>query len=48
MAVGDQPLLVFVTVRGAIEALDDAGRVLRRTTTGSIAESYRRYAASAR
>jgi len=43
MAVGSEPLVVFVTVRGAMEALDEAGRPVTRTTTGSLAESYRRF-----
>jgi len=42
MAVGTEPLVVFVTVRGAIETLDDQGNVASRSTTSSIAESYQR------
>jgi 2,4'-dihydroxyacetophenone dioxygenase len=45
-AVGDEPCVVFVTVRGAIDALGDDGRVLRRTTTGSIAADYSRVLAA--
>lgn len=41
MAVGDVPLLVFVTVRGAIESFDDRGNVIRRTTARTISEEYR-------
>lgn len=41
-AVGDAPLVVFVTLRGAIEYLDEHGNVLRRSTATSAAEAYRR------
>ena len=41
MAVGDEPLVVFVTVRGALETLDDDGAVLHTTTTASQAAWYR-------
>jgi 2,4'-dihydroxyacetophenone dioxygenase len=48
MAIGDQPLIVFVTVRGSIEYVDDAGAPLAdRTTTSTVTESYRRFVASA-
>ncbi|HEY5938206.1 MAG TPA: 2,4'-dihydroxyacetophenone dioxygenase family protein [Kofleriaceae bacterium] len=40
-AVGDVPLIIFVTVRGAIEYLDDRGEVLRRSTALSAAAHYR-------
>ncbi len=43
MAVGDEPAIVFVTVRGSIEMLDEKGQVVSRTTTGSVTESYRRF-----
>jgi len=43
MAVGDEPLIVFVTVRGAIESLDDDGNVTRRSTTAEIAAAYQRH-----
>jgi len=46
MAVGGVPLIVFVIARGAIESLDDHGRVIARTTTRSVTESYRRFVAS--
>jgi quercetin dioxygenase-like cupin family protein len=42
MAVGDEPLLVFVTVRGAIETLGERDEVTRRSTTRSTAEAYAR------
>jgi 2,4'-dihydroxyacetophenone dioxygenase len=42
-AVGDEPLIVFVTVRGAISYLDEAGRPTDTRTTREVAESYRRF-----
>jgi len=42
MAVGDRPLLVFVTVRGALASLDGRGKVVRRDSTASLAQAYRR------
>lgn len=44
-AVGDEPVVVFVTVRGAMETLDAAGGVASRSTTSSIAASYRSFLA---
>ena len=41
-ATGDEPLVVFVTVRGAIEYLDAHGDVIRRSTATSAAAAYRR------
>src|SRR5438067_737740 len=41
-AVGAEPLLVFVTIRGAIEYLDEHGVVIRRSTASTAAEAYRR------
>lgn len=41
-AVGDEPLVVFVTLRGAIEYLDEHGDVIRRSTAMSAADCYRR------
>lgn len=46
MAVGAIPLIVFVIARGAIESLDDHGRVIARSTTRSVTESYRRFVAA--
>lgn len=43
MAVGDEAAVVFVTVRGAIEYLDESGEVTSRFTTSSATESYRRF-----
>jgi hypothetical protein len=45
MAVGDEPVVLLVVVCGAIESLDAEGRVIARTTTSSVTESYRRFAA---
>jgi quercetin dioxygenase-like cupin family protein len=45
-AVGTVPLLVFVTVRGAIEYLDDRGLVIKSSTATTAAEAYRRGCAS--
>ena len=42
MAIGDEPVIVFVTVRGAMETLDEQGNVTVRSSTATIAESYRR------
>lgn len=42
-AVGDRPLVAFVTVRGAIASLDGQGRVTARDTTASLTEAYRRF-----
>jgi quercetin dioxygenase-like cupin family protein len=41
-AVGDEPVVIFVTVRGAIETLDERDQVTGRDSTGSLAETYRR------
>lgn len=41
-AVGSEPLVVFVTVRGAIEYLDERGNVIRRSTATTATEAYRR------
>lgn len=48
MAVGDEPLVVFVTVRGAIEGLDDGGNVVSRDSTASVSASYRAFVAALR
>ena len=45
MAIGDSPVIVFVTVRGALDFLDDNDAVISRTTTGAATESYRAFAA---
>ena len=46
MAVGAVPVVVFVVASGAIESLDERGRVIARTTTRSVTESYRRFVAA--
>jgi 2,4'-dihydroxyacetophenone dioxygenase len=46
MAVGDEPLIAFVTVRGAVEYLDEHGEVARRTTAATSYEHYQRFLAS--
>ena len=45
MAVGDEPLIVFVTVRGPIEYVDEQGNVLRSSTTASLTQAYAQHAA---
>lgn len=42
-AVGDVPVVVFITVRGAVEFLDDSGDVVQRDTTDSMRETYLDY-----
>ena len=43
MAVGDMPVIVFVTVRGAMETLDERGSIISRSTTLSVTEDYRAF-----
>ena len=45
MAIGDVPVVVFVTTRGALEYIDERGEVISRTTTTSITERYRQFIA---
>lgn len=45
MAVGDAPVVVFVTVRGAMETFDAAGAVAERSSTAGIAAVYARFLA---
>jgi 2,4'-dihydroxyacetophenone dioxygenase len=45
MAVGDEPVIVFVTVQGAISYIDDRGEVCSTNTTRDVAEAYRRFVA---
>ncbi|WP_235685847.1 MULTISPECIES: hypothetical protein [Corallococcus] len=42
-AVGDEPVVLLVTVKGAIESLDDRGQVLRGVTTANRLETDRRW-----
>jgi hypothetical protein len=48
MAVGDEPCVVFVVAHGAVEYLDDEGRVLRRSTTGTTGDAYRTFCEATR
>jgi 2,4'-dihydroxyacetophenone dioxygenase len=43
MAVGDEPVIVFVTVQGAISYIDDRGEVRSTNTTREIADRYQRF-----
>jgi 2,4'-dihydroxyacetophenone dioxygenase len=43
MATGDEPVIVHIVARGAMEYLDDQGQVLRRDTGASLLETYLRY-----
>jgi len=46
-AVGDEPVIVFVTVTGALEYLGERGEVVSRSTTSSVTRGYRAYLAAA-
>lgn len=43
MAVGDAPLVTHVSVQGAVEYVDEAGRVLSRYNATTQFETYRRH-----
>ena len=43
MAIGDDPVVVFVTVQGSLSYIDDRGEVLSATTTREIADRYYRF-----
>ena len=43
MAVGDEPTILLVTVRGAIEYLGQDGEVTGRVTSGDRLKTYRRW-----
>lgn len=45
-AIGEEPVIVFLTATGAIEYVDEAGAITSRTTTGSVTRSYRAFLAS--
>ena len=47
-ATGDEPLIVFVVVMGAVEYLAEDGRVLRRIATADRIADYRRWCAEHR
>jgi quercetin dioxygenase-like cupin family protein len=44
-AVGDEPVVVHIVARGAMEYLDAAGRVTQRDTAASLFERYLRHCA---
>ena len=46
MAVGDEPLVIFVTVRGEVETLDERGEVKRRANAATSYDSYHRQLAA--
>lgn len=46
MAVGDAPVIVFVTVRGAMETFDPRGGIAERSTTSGLAAAWRRFLAA--
>jgi quercetin dioxygenase-like cupin family protein len=43
MAVGDEPVIVFVTVEGAISYIDERGEVTSSATTRRTADNYRKF-----
>lgn len=45
MAVGDEPVIVFVIVHGAISYIDERGDATSTTTTRAIADGYRKFVA---
>lgn len=45
MAVGDEPVVVHIASFGAMEYLDESGRVLRRDTGDTLRERYLRFCA---
>jgi len=47
MAVGDEPLVVFLTARGAIEYIDERGQVTLRSTTTTVTARWRQLVARA-
>ena len=47
MAIGDVPVIVFLTARGAMEYLDERGTVTARSTTASVTAGYQRFVAEA-
>lgn len=46
MAIGDEPVIVFLTARGAIEYLGEDGNVTSRSTTSSVSAAYRAFQVS--
>jgi len=47
MAIGDEPLVVFLTARGAIEYIDERGQVTARSTTTSVTAKWQALVARA-
>jgi 2,4'-dihydroxyacetophenone dioxygenase len=47
MAVGEEPLVVFLTARGAIEYLGERGEVTARSTTTTVTAKWRQLVARA-
>jgi len=45
MAVGTEPVIVHITVHGAVEYLDERGEVTRRYTSSTQQEVYRKFCA---
>ncbi|NVB78223.1 MAG: anti-sigma factor [Kofleriaceae bacterium] len=45
MAVGEEPVIVFVTLQGALSYLDERDEVRATNTTRATAESYQRFVA---
>jgi 2,4'-dihydroxyacetophenone dioxygenase len=43
MAVGDEPLVAFIVLWGAIEYLDEAGQVTQASSAATALDSYRRH-----
>jgi hypothetical protein len=41
MVVGDEPLVAFIVIWGAIEYLDKQGNVVKRASPASALETYR-------
>jgi 2,4'-dihydroxyacetophenone dioxygenase len=46
MAVGDTPVIVYVTAAGALEYIDDRNEVISRTTTSGATADYGAFVAS--
>ncbi|MCI0573448.1 MAG: cupin domain-containing protein [Myxococcaceae bacterium] len=43
MVIGDEPVILHITIRGAVEYLGEDGEVLSRAEPGARLESYRRW-----
>ena len=42
-AVGEEPTVVLVTARGAMDTFGEGGEVVARSTTGSVTSAYERF-----